>query len=186
MNRVISPLTLIAAVLLPAASSAQFTSGSNGTDGALNVAGMQGPVSFDPVAQSLDADDDGVYHFTTITIGAGTTVLIRADRPRLVEGRPVIWLASGAVSIEGTVSLDGENGHHNSSVARRSIPGAGGFGGTAGGANATGGGGPGGGLTSNTNGNSWRAGHTLVGGSGAGGQSYGNVFLMPLIGGSKM
>ena len=56
-------------LLAPAPAWAQgFSSGSDGSDGALNIAGGQGVVNFDPAALGLDADGDRVFQFTTIAI----------------------------------------------------------------------------------------------------------------------
>jgi hypothetical protein len=66
-------LALIVAVLVgrsPSAQAQTFDSGSNGSDGALNLT-TPGTVIFDPstFAPPLDQDGDNVFHFTTITIG---------------------------------------------------------------------------------------------------------------------
>src|SRR5687768_12219764 len=121
---------LALALVAPSLAHAQFTSGSNGSDGALNLTAA---TVFNPATLNLDADNDGVYHFTTINIGPGITVTLRADVPRLLEGRPIIWLASGAVTISGTLVLDGEGGHSTAELPGPSIPGVGGFQGGAGG-----------------------------------------------------
>src|SRR5262245_9468963 len=85
----------------------QFTSGSTGADGALNLT-TAGTIIFDPrtFTPPLDPDGDNVYHFTTITIGAGVTVRLLATH---LPG-PVFWLASGAVQIDGTIDLNGVAG----------------------------------------------------------------------------
>ncbi|MCW8138075.1 MAG: hypothetical protein KIT58_04130 [Planctomycetota bacterium] len=184
-------LSLVLALLAPGLAQAQaFDSGSNGSDGALTFAANLGTVVFDPRSfdPPLDPDDDGVYHFTTITIGVNTTV--RLDTRRLPEGRPVVWLASGAVLIEGVVDLNGENGHNGGGVMIPAVAGAGGWSGGVAwrpSGPATNGNGPGGGgVTFDFHGGS--AGHLNPGGAGAsvapGGVAYGNDFLLPLLGGS--
>ena len=122
--------------------SAQFDSGSDGSDGALDYtpfAPAEGEsavtVVFDPndpttfdhptdpdVNRVLDDDpdeggtrdgvggDDNIYHFTSITVPAGIIVRLSAD---VLGSRPVIWLASEAVQIDGTLDLNGENGHNS-------------------------------------------------------------------------
>ncbi|WP_269523004.1 hypothetical protein [Coraliomargarita parva] len=96
--------------------AAPFNSGSDGSDGALVFDPDLGDVIFDPddIDPALDPDRDGVYHFTTITIGPGTTVLLRGD---VMGHKPAIWLAAGDVTIMGEINL-GPIGP---------LPGAGGF-----------------------------------------------------------
>ena len=166
-----------------------FDSGSDGTDGALTLT-TPGAILFDPASFTppLDPDGDGIYHFTTITIGSNVTVRLRAD---IMGSKPVIWLANGAVDIASSAFLDlrGENGHAWSEPPIISTAGAGGFSGGIGrrlGISGTAGQGPGrGGYGAGG------AGHVIMGdvghtsaGSGFGGETYGNVFLMPLFGGS--
>lgn len=169
-----------------------FDSGSDGSDGALNVAANSGEIFFDPNDSArwgrvLDADGDGVFNFTTISIGGGNTTL-RFTGDRIT--RSVYWLASGAISIQGALVLDGADGVGATTdlgVRRQlAIPGAGGFAGGAGGRTTTGlaptaGDGPGGGA----------AGVAGVGtcgfstnGCGLGGRFTGNRYLIDLIGGS--
>ena len=151
----------------------QFSSGSNGSDGALNLT-TPGTIVFDPKTfnPALDPDGDNIYHFTTINIGAGVTVKLRGD---IING-PVFWLAQGAVTINGTIDLSGDQGHlAPSSPAERkySTPGPGGY---AGGPSGQAGLGPGGGgQTCYVQNSGWR---------GSPGKFTGNQFLVPLIGGS--
>src|SRR5262245_38618313 len=134
---------LIAAAALvnvryPAAQS--FNSGSNGSDGALNVPPNQGTILFDPSdtarwGRVLDPDGDGVYHFTTITIGSGTILRLRADK----VSSQVHWLATGDVVLNGGLDLTGENGLNTTSLLLRrqpAIPGSGGYPGGLGGKSA--------------------------------------------------
>jgi hypothetical protein len=166
-----------------------FTSGSDGSDGALNLPTGSGIVIFDPFDENrwgkvLDPDGDGVYNFTTITIAAGTTLKLRGDK----VNRPVYWLASGDVVISGTVDLSGGAGTRASADvnARRilAVPGSGGYAGGAGGRTTpllaeTPGEGPGGG----TGGVGFVCdGFFSVCGRGA--MFAGNRFLVPLVGGS--
>lgn len=179
------------ALCSPCLAQTSFDSGSTGSDGALSFAPNSGTIVFDPAALNLDADGDGVYHFTTITIPAGTTV--RLGAAKLGEGRPVVWLASGAVTIAGNVDLNGAGGHGSTAVPAPSEAGAGGFaggsGGTASGAPAQAGSGPGGGrVAAGKNGGSAahfgpgsEASHLACAPTGV---PYGNRFLLPLLGGS--
>ena len=99
-----------------------FESTSTGADGALELT-TPGVVEFDPASfvPALDPEGDNIFHFTTITIGAGVTV-------RLTEGKldgPVYWLATGAVQIDGILDLNGEDGQDNAerlSAISRLIP----------------------------------------------------------------
>ncbi len=91
-------------------SAQTFSSGSTGADGA-----------FAPMADTtLGLPPDGVLNFTTVTIPAGVTVTVA----RNAANTPVTLLASGDVSIVGTLSLNG-------SIF---TPGPGGFAGAIGGA----------------------------------------------------
>ena len=175
------------------AAAQTFDSGSTGADGALDLSGVAAgttlvfnPRAFDP---PLDPDGDSIYHFTTITIPAGVTVKMSA---REMGFAPVFWLASGAVDIAGAIDLNGEDGHTWqgtwAGVRSPSMPGPGGFPGGVGGVTAQNGYGPGGGQVT-TSGRGGGGGHATPGqgieedGPG-GGASYGNTFLLPLIGGS--
>src|SRR5262245_12667535 len=137
----------------------------------------------------LDSDRDNVFHFTTITIGQGVIVKMPFNA---LQGRPVIWLATGAVQIDGTIDLNGQAGADSSpgGLVRASTPGPGGYpggvGGGGGGFTAEGGVdlrpglGPGGGPVLG------HAGHA-VGGPlfvNVGGSAYGNALAVPLRGGS--
>jgi hypothetical protein len=178
---------------LGAAMAQTFNSGSTGADGALDFSGTPPGtvIDFDPTAftPALDADGDSIYHFTTITIPTDVTVRLRATK---AGAAPIHWLATGAVVIDGTLDLNGEDGHSGSGGVPRipSVPGPGGF---AGGIGAgfpnlppQAGFGPGGGCAGGGS-----AGHaTSVDQTQTpctdptGGLSYGNTFLLPLIGGS--
>ncbi|MGE3538243.1 MAG: hypothetical protein AB7N91_12535, partial [Candidatus Tectimicrobiota bacterium] len=190
-------LWLCACSVLPgnAQTALNFNSGSDGSDGALNLTTGGTVVFFDPasVGRQLDPDGDGIYHFTTINIASGVTV----DMTSSGHG-PVIWLATGAVRIDGLIDLNGRDGHGSGSATSNtatSQPGAGGFAGGHGAravVPAQPGKGPGGGrVHSVAHGGGGGAGHAGAGGNGfgggildGGGRVYGNVFLLPLIGGS--
>jgi hypothetical protein len=201
------PVAFAALLILYMTAEAQvFNSGSNGSDGALNLT-TPGTVIFDPAKfnPSLDPDGDNVFHFTTITIGKDVTVKLK-NVP--LRGRALIWLASGDVKIEGTIDLSGQAGQAtNDPVQANRVPAEPGPGGYAGGVGSTptsaahAGTGPGGGGTSYGNGiclsfgtprpdrQGGGAGHAGTGGSlwyvtGAAGAAYGNVLLVPFRGGS--
>lgn len=149
-----------------------FTSGSTGTDGPLTYAANLGTVYFPPSA--LSPRSNNIYNFTTITIGAGTTVRLSG----WLISSPVYWLATGDVSINGTLDLSGGPGHipYDPSSRAPSEPGAGGYSGglahLGAGQNATAGNGPGGGPAPGSD-------------PFAGGGTYsGSYYLQPLVGGS--
>lgn len=160
-----------------------FSSGSDGTDGALSIT-EAGDHYLDA---SLDSDGDHVFHFTTITIGTGVTLHITAAQ---ING-PVYFLTTGDVDISGTIDMNGAYGlddadTYNEGYRSPALPGAGGFAGGIGamGTNpATEGSGPGGAAAPLTRGGGG-GGHALVGGSVNGGEPYGDLFSIPLLGGS--
>jgi len=145
MRLVFPCLCAIAAVGAAMAQPQTFSSGSTGADGALTYAASLGTVYFPP--SGLSVHSNGIYNFTTISIGTGTTVRLSG----WVFNTPIYWLAQGNVTISGTLDLSGQPGHVPNSPSLRapSEPGAGGFSGGVGKAGtgqvATGGNGPGGG-----------------------------------------
>src|SRR5712691_5372912 len=104
----LSVLLALVVALSVTTGGQSFTSGSDESDGALTLAPNLGNIVFDPFdtarwGKVLDADGDGVYNFTTITISSGTALKLRGDR----VNRPLYWLASGNVVIAGTIDLNG-------------------------------------------------------------------------------
>ena len=167
-------LLLALAVMTPALH-AQFSSGSNGSDGALNYT-TPGTYIFDPQVLSLNPAGDNVFNFTTINVASGVTLVMTAD---VLRNRAVVWLASGAVTIAGALNLQGANGAAMSVInpgqARYpAMPGPGGF---PGGIGAY--------LTSPaTNGDGFSGGVTSAGNGGSAGYGYNSNQLDPLVGGS--
>ena len=185
-------ILLLMLTLLPSIAHAAFVSGSSGVDGV-----------FEPTANIvLQIPENGVFNFTTVTIPTDVTVTFTKN----TQNTPVTILATGDVTINGTINLNGGN----ASNTIRGAAGPGGFDGGAGGiANQSGrsGGGPGGGRggTPSTwvagGGGGGGAGYFLAGGAGgtspvntlwptpggaggAGGSIYGNERILPAIGGS--
>jgi hypothetical protein len=167
-----------------------FDSGSDGSDGALVLTAGLGTIVFDPRdaarwGKVLDPDGDGVYHFTTITIGSGTTLKLSGDK----VNKPVYFLASGDIVINGIVDLTGASGIETFDISVRrqvTIPGSGGYAGGAGGVAGTSiaptpGEGPGGGF-GGVAGCSFATNQNRR--CGMGGTFTGNRYLVPLIGGS--
>ncbi len=111
-----------------------------------------------------------VFKYTSVTVAADATVTFKNHASRA----PVVWLVSGDVTIDGTVSLNGQSGRAAPLLAE---PGPGGFRGAQGdfsvGVNDGAGFGPGGGQRQA------RGAHY-----GAGDSAYGNAALVPLVGGS--
>jgi hypothetical protein len=168
---VLSILTLYAGIAQ--AQPQTFSSGSTGADGALTYAANLGTVYFPPSGLAQRANN--IYNFTTITIGAGTTVRVSG----WAINSAVYWLAQSDVTIAGTLDISGQPGHAPNSPAYRapSEPGAGGYSGgvaLAGtGQSATRGNGPGGGAAA-----------IAPSPFGGGGTFSESSYLQPLIGGS--
>jgi hypothetical protein len=172
-----------------------FSSGSTGADGAYNPTSSE-----DFEIGSRNAAGDNVFHFTTINIPAGVTIRLKGSKLR---NKAVTWLASGAVTIAGTLDLSGASAvDFNTSAGAPAIaaarvppdPGPGGYtggfglrGGVAPEQGAGPGGGPGG--TGSTL-------YACLGGSGSfiwpgpsgsglvAGPTYGSYLAIPLYGGS--
>jgi len=204
-------LMLIAVSALPA--TAQFVSGSDGSDGTITFALPSGQSSWtfqmDPrtvcqmsgvtcslgAGAQLDPNGDNIYHFGSVTVNTNVTVHLRASRLRHTGA--VIWLATGDVTINGTVDLNGAAGHvggQTTPVRSPSEPGPGGFPGGAGakpGDGAQRGAGPGGGVVADNSSHGCSAGHVVAAIGGplftrctGGGMAYGTTLVQPLIGGS--
>jgi hypothetical protein len=157
-----------------------FSSGSTGVDGALNIT-APGVTYFNPAAMNLTKNTN-IFNFTTITIAAGSTL-------KFWEGvfrGPVFLLASGDVTINGSIDINGDSGPGPTATGAQqgiSFPGSGGYSGGMGGIHgdanhaALPGNGPGGGAAGDIN-----AGAATP--QAVGGTFTGNAFLVPLIGGS--
>ena len=179
-------ILLVLYTALPAYAQSTFNSGSTGADGA-----------FAPTAnQTVTLPDSGVFNFTTINIPTGVTITFTHN----AKNTPVTMLASGDVTINGTITLDG-------GAASSQGPGVGGPGGFNGGevgfgvdgftagitGDGPGGGGGGSGTTSGqVGGGGGGAGYAVAGSNGGsgnnsggpGGPAYGTKTLLPPIGGS--
>ena len=160
-------LFIFALATLCAPAQTNFTSGSNGSYGAMNIT----------ADTTLDLPANGVFHCTTINVDGGRT--LRFNRNAL--NTPVYLLATGDVTINGVIDVSGgpPTGH---------LPGPSGPGGFDGGfggfslASAGDGKGPGAGRNgiAERGGGFWQPppyGHPNP-------AVYGNALLSPLIGGS--
>lgn len=172
MKRLVILASILFLFLMGNANASSFISGSTGADGAFN-----------PTANTeLQLPPNGIFNFTTVNIPAGVTVTFKKN----AANTPVYILATGDVTIAGTIDVSGEN-------ASSSIPGKGGpggFDGGYGGATGLSGGkglGPGGGGGASVNNcNAGGGGFAISGGPGysTAGGIYGNAAIVPLIGGS--
>lgn len=211
---------LLGIFVLSPAAWAQWESGSDGSDGAFSPA-VSTVVDLSLAASLCDCDGDTqvddpcrwdcsspvagrgvydaeqwavVYKYTTIDVAAGATITFGMHP----SGAPVVWLATGNVTISGTVNLDGEDGLNTTNppvVPYYTRPGPGGFEGGQQGNPGAGsfssiGLGPGSSpvIAWGCNPNGAPAAYADSGGaecSGTGpGSIYGNVGILPLIGGS--
>ena len=183
-------------LLLPSAARAQFSSGSDGSDGALNITANT----------VLPVQEDGVHNYTTINVGASATLSFKNNS----RNTPVIFLATGDVTINGAIDLRGDSGRsygdpRAAQPGNEAVPGPGGFPGglgaqpviNGGSGIGTSGGGPGGGQAANDpspdvngRGRGGNAGsHFTAGAIGAANANpaaptYGDVRLLALSGGS--
>lgn len=126
-----------------------------------------------------------VFKYTTINIPAGVTVTFK-NHP---SHAPVVWLATGGVTIAGTVSVAGEDGSGSGEPMSYAEPGPGGFAGgvranSAPALQASAGFGPGGAGFFSACGTGGGGGYGLTGAGNAPGGTYGNQSILSLIGGS--
>lgn len=167
------------ALLLWSTAAYAYTSGSTGADG-----------PFSPTANTVvTLPSNGVLNYTTINIPSGVTVTFQKN----AANTPVYLLATGNVTIDGTISVNGGN----ATTTDTGKGGPGGFDGAYGGGYLTTGGkglGPGGGNPGRNVGNEgggaggggfgFNGNNGTAGNWGIGGSFYGNVKLLPIIGGS--
>jgi hypothetical protein len=153
---------------LPARGRAQVNTGSNGSDGAFNPATS--------VVINMADHPNGIYQYSSVNIPTNVTVTFIPN----ANNTPVAWLVQSNVVINGTVNVSGTDGDI---AGNAGVGGPGGGTGGNGGLYANPGQGPGGGT-----GYPAYAGNAFYGTAGTGpGQttaSYGNIFLIPFLGGS--
>src|ERR1039458_86356 len=106
----------------------QFSSGSTGADGALNIT-APGVTYLDPKAMSINPKGDNIFNFTTINIAAGSLLKISEVK---VHG-PVYFLAQGDVNIKGVIDISGLDSPGLTATAAEQIPAFAGSGGYSGG-----------------------------------------------------
>ncbi len=91
-------------VCLKVEAQQQFNSGSDGTDGALNIT-APGVTYLDPVAMKLHPKFGNIFNFTTITIAKGSA--LKLSELKFHGG--VFFLAQGDVVINGAIDLTGDD-----------------------------------------------------------------------------
>lgn len=151
-------------------------------DGGVTYSGQGGTLGSVVLPATPDGGfGDGIFHFTSVNVPAGTTVRF----VRHLRNPPIYFLAQENVIIAGTVDVSGEDGGAEG-VGGGGSSGPGGYKGGHGGLVGSNGGGqglgPGGGA-----GGGVRAGPGSFGDSGVGGSSggsYGSTIQRPLLGGS--
>jgi len=170
-------ITVVSAIFIWSTCTHAFVSGSTGVDGAFNPT----------VNTTVTLPPGGVLNYTTVNIPAGVTVTFQKN----AANTPVYMLATGDVTIAGTISVNG--GHGTPSIA--GVGGPGGYDGGSGGATNSEGGnglGPGGGSRGKNNSGGGGGGYGTNGENGVnysgwtpvGGTAYGSATLLPLCGGS--
>ena len=164
---------VVSFLLAGTAARAQVNSGSNGSDGAFN------PTT--NIVINMADHPSGIYHYASVNISNGVTVTFIPN----ANNTPVVWLVQSNCVINGTVDVSGQS----TSVTNSLVGGAGGPGGWAGGNggnNPSSGYGPGGGApdscASYANAGATFSDYWSVVFSP--GPTYGNPFLLPLLGGS--
>jgi hypothetical protein len=160
-------VSIIAGVLwgVPVVSMGQIITGSNGSDGAF------APTS--NITINMADHPTGIYQYKSVNIPSGVTVTFTPN----ANYTPVVWLVQGSCVINGAVSVSAESA---------TAP-PGGYSGGNAGTNPSSGQGPGAGAAGDgdSGGNgSYGSSGEHGGGAAAGGPTYGNIFILPLIGGS--
>jgi len=178
--RALMATLLLVVLLLPGLASAQgFDSGSDGSDGDLNVTANT----------TITLPEDGILNYGTLHVAASQTLSFN----RNALNTPIYILATGDILIEGTIAIDGASGASNPPTGGRGGPG--GFDGGDPGIQDIppgDGHGPGAGRGGNVNlpgTNDASAGAAAYGGvpqqpSASDGRTYGSPLLVPLVGGS--
>ena len=166
-NTVAQLAVTVFASVLPFCCGAQMNTGSTGGDGALDYSAYAN--SNTNIVIDMHDHPNGVYQYTYVKIPTGVTVSFIPN----ANNTPVNWLVQNNVVINGIINVSGQP----ITSSQGSLGGPGGYrGGNAANGNtpATSGQGPGGGA----------GGASYGYGGTSGTYSYGNIFLIPLLGGS--
>lgn len=175
---------IILSLAFATVAQAQFDSGSTGAYGPMNITANT----------TLPLPEDGIFHCTTINIAASTTLKFTRNS----RNTPVYLLATGNVTINGTIDVSGSDGSNSLSSAAEGGPGGydGGRRSTTGSTQGGGDGmGPGGGMRGTALSSSSSSSDINVVGHASyrnvspasrprNGAIYGNSLLIPLVGGS--
>ena len=164
-------IVFVLAMGLAATGWAQVNSGSTGADGAFN------PTETNTVVNMAD-HPTGIYNYSAVNIPAYVTVTFLPNP----NNTPVVWLVQSNVVINGKVDVSGQNPTNAIGAAG----GPGGWMGGSGGNSPIAGQGPGGGnIGSVSGGNASYATPGQTNGVGIPpGATYGNKYVLPLLGGS--
>ncbi|MCX6929088.1 MAG: hypothetical protein NT154_38615 [Verrucomicrobia bacterium] len=165
--------SMVVAVWLPVVCPAQVNTGSDGSDGAFNP-------TTNTVINMAD-HPNGIYQYTSVHIPGTATVTFIPN----ANNTPVVWLVQSNVTISGIVLLNGQGDGGTAG----GLGGPGGFRGGNSGPQTTSGEGLGGGPAV---GNGFiyggNASYGSFGGNPGGytppGPTYGNIYIIPLMGGS--
>jgi hypothetical protein len=164
-------LQMMFAAFMCMGAHAQVNSGSNGSDGALDFSGITYTTN---IVINMADHPTGIYQYTYVYIPANVTVSFIPN----ANNTPVYWLVQSNIVISGGINISGQA----PSGAAGGIGGPGGYRGGTSGSSPTSGQGPGGGLSGGGNASFGGLGSVVYGIEPV--PIYGNVFLIPLIGGS--
>ena len=125
--RLSTPAAMLALAVVSGPVAAAFNSGSTGADGVFNPT----------VTTTVTLPESGILNYTTVNIPAGVTVYFKKN----TTNTPVVLLASGNVTIAGSIVVNGGASKHtgaagDGAIGDDGIPGDGGPGGYAGGRGA--------------------------------------------------
>ncbi len=195
LSQFISLVGALVSLTVQASIAAITVPGADGSDGVLNITAdteidlsqavtgtwnqnntaNTGKGVYDPAKWAV------VFKYSSVTVATGKKLTFKNHGSRA----PVVWLVNGNVTIDGTVSLNGQSALAGPLLPE---PGPGGFRGGQGsfgpGVGSAAGFGPGGGFQQGDAG--WAGGYGTTGGASAtlAGQAYGNPSIVPLVGGS--
>src|SRR5579862_3338704 len=167
--------TLVSMIWLVANCWAQVNSGSNGSDGALDLTTFAGTGT--NIVINMASHPTGIYQYTYVAIPSGVTVSFVPN----ASNKPLIWLVQSSCVISGTVDVSGQSFSWPGPVGPGGPGGPGGYTGGDGGVAGSGGQGPGGAVAGSCG---QSASFATLSQSPNGSSVYGNQYLIPLTGGS--
>ncbi len=145
-------------------------------DGAWNSGGSTGEGTYDADQWAV------VFHYNSVNIASGATLTFANH----AKNPPVVWIVQGSTLIEGSIVLDGETSSSSEVDVSEGGPGAFRGGRRANGTTPAGAGfGPGGADSRTNTGQGYGGGYGTMGADATyGGEIYGTLEILPLIGGS--